>query len=94
MHRRKYQIDLDELFEGLDAEHIFHIIDDIILEDMLLDNQAEGNLNKARTLFDKAYDRIGSNGSNDEDSVYAGISPYQEAEQTEAGYIGFGAPMG
>lgn len=80
----------------MDAEYTFHIIDDILIEDAMIDSQAGGNVVKSRAIFNKAYDRIRYSGSNDEDSAYyAGSSQgYREAEQTEMGYRGFDAPMG
>jgi hypothetical protein len=88
-----------EVFERLDAERSFNVIDQILLEDSLHDATHGGAVVKARATLNKAYGRIGTSGSNDTDSddddfIESSRDSPVYAEQTEFGYVGFEAPLG
>ena len=80
-------VDLYALFDSLDGERSFNIIDSILVEDMIADAQIEGALVKARAAFNKVYDRINTNlqGSND----VAGDEYYEDQTSSDRpeGYI-------
>jgi len=79
------------MFNELDAESTFNIIDNIFVEESLKDAQFQGNLTLIRAKLNNIYDRE-SNGSNDKST--SGNGPIEYTEQTEEGFVGLEAPMG
>jgi hypothetical protein len=78
------------LFNELDAERSFNIIDNIFVEETIRDAQANGNLILVRAKMNKIYDRE-SNGSKDNSA--SGDGPIEYTEQTEEGFVGLEAPL-
>lgn len=78
------------MFNELDAESTFNIIDNIFVEETIRDAQANGNLVLIRAKLNKIYDRE-SNGSNDTSA--SGNGPIEYTEQTEEGFVGLEAPL-
>lgn len=78
------------MFNELDAESTFNIIDNIFVEEAIRDAHAQGNLVLVRAKLNKIYKRE-SNGSNDNST--SGTGPIEYTEQTEEGFMGLEAPM-
>jgi hypothetical protein len=79
------------MFNELDAESTFNIIDNIFVEESLKDAHFQGNLSLIRAKLNKIYDRE-SNGTDDNSA--SGNGPIEYTEQTEEGFVGLEAPMG
>jgi hypothetical protein len=78
------------MFNELDAESTFNIIDNIFVEETLKDAHSGGNLVLIRAKLNKIYDRE-SNGS--KDTSASGNGPIEYTEQTENGFVGLEAPL-
>lgn len=79
-----------ELFNELDAERSFNIIDNIFVEETIRDAEVQGNLILVRAKLNNVYKRE-SNGSNVNST--SGTGPIEYTEQTEEGFMGLEAPL-
>lgn len=79
------------MFNELDSERSFNIIDDILVEDALRNAESDSALTKVRAAIDKAYSS-GFDGEDDSfDNNYYGNIEY--IEPGEDGYdLGFDLP--
>jgi hypothetical protein len=82
-------VDLRTVFDDLDAERCFNVIDYLVVTDALANTKSQGALKEVRTALDKLYDRIEGVGS-----VAKYSPPIVYADQTEDGYVGFEKPLG
>lgn len=72
------------MFNELDSERSFNIIDDILVEAAMKNAETEDILLKIRTAFEKIYTASDS----DDPAVDYDYSETEYADQTEEGYVG------
>lgn len=81
------------MFNELDTERTFNVIDDILVEAQMTNHQTDDLLLKARTGHDKIYTKTASDNDDPVGTDYA-EQFYADTEQTEEGYVGLPfAPM-
>jgi hypothetical protein len=85
-------VDLLKLFQKLDENRSFNIIDDILVEEALRNAEVEESLTKMRKHLDKSYLMV-----DDENPLYKDIEGYipgDYAEATDQGFMGIAiSPM-
>lgn len=102
-----YGVDLVELFQRLDADRAFNVIDSILIEEGLRDANTEESYTKVRTALRKVYNgSVNKATKNYDESDYEKMfgtrsdpsKPVKQyipvVEPTEDGYPGLAAPLG